>query len=497
MNINYSIKKLVKYGLQTGLISERDEIYTTNLLIDALRLDSFVDTSIDDAPIDLESTLSEILDYAIKNGLCEDSVTHRDLFDTRIMGLMVPRPSEVTRKFWQLYAESPSSATDYFYKLSCDSDYIRRYRIAKDKKWVSTTEYGDIDITINLSKPEKDPKAIAAAKSAPQSGYPKCLLCKENEGYAGRINSPARQNHRIIPVEINSSKWFMQYSPYVYYNEHCIVFNSSHTPMKIEKATFQKLLDFVAIFPHYFVGSNADLPIVGGSILSHDHFQGGRYDFAMAKAPIEDYFSFTGFDDVEAGIVKWPMSTIRLRSTCADSLVNLADKILTSWRSYTDESVFVFAHTNGEPHNTITPIARMNDGKYELDLVLRNNITTSEHPLGVYHPHAELHNIKKENIGLIEVMGLAVLPARLDSELNILADAIVSGRDISQIEPISKHYDWVNSFIGNYPELNHDNIHDVLKSEVGKVFSKVLEHAGVFKRDAAGREAFVRFINQV
>lgn len=497
MNINYSIKKLVKYGLQTGLISERDEIYTTNLLIDALRLDSFVDTSIDDAPIDLESTLSEILDYAIKNGLCEDSVTHRDLFDTRIMGLMVPRPSEVTRKFWQLYSESPSSATDYFYKLSCDSDYIRRYRIAKDKKWVSTTEYGDIDITINLSKPEKDPKAIAAAKSAPQSGYPKCLLCKENEGYAGRINSPARQNHRIIPVEINSSEWFMQYSPYVYYNEHCIVFNSSHTPMKIEKATFQKLLDFVAIFPHYFVGSNADLPIVGGSILSHDHFQGGRYDFAMAKAPIEDYFSFTGFDDVEAGIVKWPMSTIRLRSTCADSLVNLADKILTSWRSYTDESVFVFAHTNGEPHNTITPIARMNDGKYELDLVLRNNITTSEHPLGVYHPHAELHNIKKENIGLIEVMGLAVLPARLDSELNILADAIVSGRDISQIEPISKHYDWVNSFIDNYPELNHDNIHDVLKSEVGKVFSKVLEHAGVFKRDAAGREAFVRFINQV
>ena len=497
MNINYSIKKLVKYGLQTGLISERDEIYTTNLLIDALRLDSFVDTSIDDAPIDLESTLSEILDYAIKNGLCEDSVTHRDLFDTRIMGLMVPRPSEVTRKFWQLYSESPSSATDYFYKLSCDSDYIRRYRIAKDKKWVSTTEYGDIDITINLSKPEKDPKAIAAAKSAPQSGYPKCLLCKENEGYAGRINSPARQNHRIIPVEINSSEWFMQYSPYVYYNEHCIVFNSSHTPMKIEKATFQKLLDFVAIFPHYFVGSNADLPIVGGSILSHDHFQGGRYDFAMAKAPVEDYFSFTGFDDVEAGIVKWPMSTIRLRSTCADSLVNLADKILTSWRSYTDESVFVFAHTNGEPHNTITPIARMNDGKYELDLVLRNNITTSEHPLGVYHPHAELHNIKKENIGLIEVMGLAVLPARLDRELNILADAIVSGRDISQIEAISKHYDWVNSFIDNYPELNHDNIHDVLKSEVGKVFSKVLEHAGVFKRDAAGREAFVRFINQV
>jgi len=497
MNINYSIKKLVKYGLQTGLICDRDEIYTTNLLVDALRLDSFDDVAIDDESINLEETLGEILDYAIEAGLCGDSVTHRDLFDTRIMGLMVPRPSEVTRKFWHLYSKSPASATDYFYKLSCDSDYIRRYRIAKDKKWVSSTEYGDIDITINLSKPEKDPKAIAAAKTAPQIGYPKCLLCKENEGYAGRLNSPARQNHRIIPVEINKSEWFMQYSPYVYYNEHCIVFNSSHTPMRIEKATFQKLLDFVALFPHYFVGSNADLPIVGGSILSHDHFQGGRYDFAMAKAPIEKHFSFAGFDDVEAGIVKWPMSTIRLRSTYADSLVNLADKILTSWRSYSDESVFVFAHTGDEPHNTITPIARMTDGKYELDLVLRNNITTPEHPMGVYHPHAELHNIKKENIGLIEVMGLAVLPARLDSELNLLADAIVGGKDISQIEAISKHFDWVKSFIGNYPELNNDNIHDVLKSEVGKVFSKVLEHAGVFKRDAAGTEAFERFINQI
>ncbi len=497
MNINCSIKKLVKYGLETGLICDRDEIYTTNLLIDALGLESFDDVDIDDEPINLEDTLAEIIDYAIGVGLCQDSVTHRDLFDTRIMGLLVPRPSEVTHKFWQLYAQSPDSATDYFYKLSCDSDYIRRYRIAKDKKWVSATEYGDIDITINLSKPEKDPKAIAAAKTAPQSGYPKCLLCMENEGYAGRVTSPARQNHRIIPVEINNSEWFMQYSPYVYYNEHCIVFNSCHTPMKIEKATFKKLLDFVSLFPHYFVGSNADLPIVGGSILSHDHFQGGRYDFAMAKAPIEEYFSITGFDDVEVGIVKWPMSTIRLRATCVDSLVNLADRILTSWRSYTDEAAFVYAHTGGEPHNTITPIARMNDGKYELDLVLRNNITTPEHPLGVYHPHAELHNIKKENIGLIEVMGLAVLPARLDNELNILADAIVGGKDISQIEAVAKHYDWVNSFIYDYSNLNHDNIHDVLKSEVGKVFSKVLEHAGVFKRDTTGREAFAKFINQI
>ncbi|MBR2404244.1 MAG: UDP-glucose--hexose-1-phosphate uridylyltransferase [Clostridia bacterium] len=497
MNIHRSIKKLIQYALQSGLICSSDVIYTTNLLIDALGLDSFDDTPIDDTAIDLENILNEILDYAIKAGLCEDCVTQRDLFDTRIMGLLVPRPSEVIHKFWSLYSKSPKSATDYFYKLSCDSNYIRRHRIAKDKKWVVTTQYGDVDITINLSKPEKDPMSIAAAKSAPQSGYPKCQLCKENEGYSGNVNSPARQNHRIIPLELNETEWFMQYSPYVYYNEHCIVFNSCHTPMKIEKATFKKLLDFAFLFPHYFIGSNADLPIVGGSILSHDHFQGGRYDFAMAKAPIEKHFSFAGFDDVEAGIVKWPMSTIRLRSACADSLVNLADKILTSWRSYSDESDFVFAHTLGEAHNTITPIARKNGSKYELDLVLRNNITTPEHPLGVYHPHAELHNIKKENIGLIEVMGLAVLPARLDGELDILADAIANDKDISKIESVSKHHEWVMSFIGNYPKLNPDNIHDILKSEVGKAFVKVLEHAGVFKRDAHGTKAFLRFINQI
>lgn len=497
MNINTSVKKLITYGLDTDLISQRDAVYTTNLLIAALDLDSYEDTDITGCDIDLEEILNEITDYAVSKGICEDSVTYRDLFDTRIMGLLMPRPSEVTDRFYSLYTQSPADATDYFYKLSCDSNYIRRYRIAKDKKWISSTEYGDIDITINLSKPEKDPKAIAAAKNAPQSGYPKCLLCRENEGYAGRVNSPARQNHRIIPVTINDTDWFMQYSPYVYYNEHCIIFNSEHTPMKIERATFKKLLDFVARFPHYFVGSNADLPIVGGSILSHDHFQGGCYDFAMAKAPIECTVSFDGYDDVEAGIVKWPMSTIRLRCSSAERIVDLADRILLSWRGYSDESVFVFAETDGEPHNTITPIARMTDGKFELDLVLRNNITTSEHPLGVYHPHSELHNIKKENIGLIEVMGLAVLPARLASELEILADAIVSGKDISSIEPISKHANWVAGFINDYTDINSENITSILQDEVGKVFSRVLEHAGVFKRNDAGINAFVKFLSQV
>ena len=369
--------------------------------------------------------------------------------------------------------------------------------MAKDKKWTVDTCYGNIDITINLSKPEKDPKAIAAAKNAPQSGYPKCLLCKENEGYAGRINSPARQNHRIIPVNINGEEFFWQYSPYVYYNEHCIVFNSEHTPMKIDRAAFAKLLSFVEQFPHYFVGSNADLPIVGGSILSHDHFQGGNYEFPMAKAPIETPLSFDGFLDVEAGIVNWPMSCVRLRSKDTARLADLADKILTNWRSYTDEDAFIFAKTDGEPHNTITPIARQRDGVFELDLVLRNNITTPQHPLGVYHPHSELHNIKKENIGLIEVMGLAVLPARLDTELKILADAIVCGKDILLDKTIAKHKDWVDGFKDNYADINSSNVMKILCAEVGKTFLKVLEHAGVYKRDEKGKKAFLRFIESV
>ena len=495
--ISKEIKKLVKYGIEKELLTECDAVYTINQIIYALGMDEFEDADISGEAIVLEDILKSINDYAVQKGIIEDTVTHRDLFDTRIMGLLMPRPGEVAEKFRMLYNESPQKATEYYYKLSRDSDYIRTYRIAKDKKWTADTDYGTIDITINLSKPEKDPKAIAAAKLAPQAGYPKCLLCRENEGYAGRINSPARQNHRIIPVKINGADWFMQYSPYVYYNEHCIVFNSEHTPMKIEKNTFSKLLSFVEQFPHYFVGSNADLPIVGGSILSHDHFQGGNYEFAMAKAPIEVPVSFPGFDDVEAGIVKWQMSCIRLKCKNGERLVELADKILSAWREYTDEDAFIYAETNGEKHNTITPIARQRNGVYELDLVLRNNITTKEHPMGVYHPHAELHNIKKENIGLIEVMGLAVLPSRLDTELKILADAIVCGKDISADDAIAKHEKWVESFIDNYKNVSEENIEEILQQEVAKVFSKVLEHAGVYKRDEKGRRAFLKFVNSV
>ena len=423
--IQERILELTEYGLVTGLVEPEDRRFTINRLLELFHLDELDDEvaaayakrtpmTQESAEAALEGILNEMLDYAAEDGLMpEDTITYRDLFDTKIMSMLVPRPSEVIKKIQAFYQISPKEATDYFYKLSRDTNYIRRYRIKKDQKWTADTEFGTLDITINLSKPEKDPKAIAAAKLAKQSGYPKCLLCKENEGYAGRVNHPARQNHRIIPVTINHSDWFFQYSPYVYYNEHCIVFNAEHTPMKIEKATFGKLLDFVEQFPHYFVGSNADLPIVGGSILSHDHFQGGHYEFAMAKAPVEKELVFKEFEDVKAGIVKWPMSVIRISAPQKERLIELADKILLAWRGYTDEDAFIFAETEGEPHNTITPIARKRGNDYELDLVLRNNITTEEHPLGVYHPHAKLHHIKKENIGLIEVMGLAVLPARL------------------------------------------------------------------------------------
>ena len=412
------------------------------------------------------------------------------------MGRLTPRPSQVIRAFRTRYEESPEAATDWYYQFSQDTDYILRYRIAKDVKWVAPTPYGDLDITINLSKPEKDPRAIAAAKTAPQGGYPKCQLCRENEGYAGRMNHPARQNHRIIPITIDGKDWFFQYSPYVYYNEHCIVFNGAHVPMKIDRSAFRKLLDFVKQFPHYFVGSNADLPIVGGSILSHDHFQGGRYTFAMEKAPVEKEVSFPGFEDVECGIVKWPMSVIRLRSADDDRLVDLAEKILTTWRGYTDEAAFIFAETDGEPHNTITPIARMRDGKFELDLVLRNNITTEEYPLGVYHPHQELHHIKKENIGLIEVMGLAVQPSRLKGELADLADAFVEGRDIRADETLEKHNHWAEELKTRYT-FTKENAMDILQKEVGVVFATVLEHAGVYKCTDEGRTAFLRFINSM
>lgn len=493
--IDSSIKKLVTYGTETGLVPAEEKIYTTNLLLDALGLDEYEDDGIEYGNVSLEETLRELLDYAVRQGIIEDGVAYRDLFDAKLMNCLMPRPKSVIDTFRAEYGKSPKAATDYFYKLSQDSDYIRRYRVRKDMKWVTPTEYGDIDITINLSKPEKDPRAIAAAKLAKQSAYPKCQLCMENVGYAGRVNHPARENHRVIPITINGGGWGFQYSPYVYYNEHCIVFNGEHTPMKVDRSAFVKLFDFVKQFPHYFLGSNADLPIVGGSILSHDHFQGGNYEFAMAKAPVERSFTVRGYEEVEAGIVKWPLSVIRLRSGDTNRLIDLADCILGKWRGYTDEAAFIYAETDGEKHNTITPIARFQNGKYELDLALRNNITTEEHPLGVYHPHAELHHIKKENIGLIEVMGLAVLPSRLKGEMTELADAIVNGRDIRSDETLAKHADWVEEFSSKYDAVNADNVGEILRKEIGMVFVKVLEHAGVFKRDEAGQAAFGRFID--
>ncbi len=495
------IKKLVLYGLHTGLIEKEDKIYTINKLIELFGLDSPEEygSSAEAAEEDLESILKGMTDYAYETGiLSEDSIVYRDLFDTKIMGMLVPRPSEVIRRFKELYEISPQKATDFYYQFSQDTDYIRRYRIKKDQKWLASTKYGDLDITINLSKPEKDPKAIAAARNARPSGYPKCLLCRENEGYAGHLNHPARQNHRVMPVEISGSQWGLQYSPYVYYNEHCIVFNSVHEPMKIEHATFCKLFDFVKQFPHYFVGSNADLPIVGGSILSHDHFQGGHYEFAMARAPVERTFQVHGFEDVEAGIVNWPMSVIRISSEDSGRLISLADIILDKWRGYTDEKAFIHAYTEGEPHNTITPIARKREDKFELDLVLRNNITTKEHPLGVYHPHAKLHHIKKENIGLIEVMGLAVLPARLKDEMDALAKAILAEEDIRIDEMLQKHADWVEEFLPKYEAASRDTkekLVEILQKEIGDVFMQVLEDAGVYKRTPEGRLAFDRFIS--
>ncbi len=492
--LNESISRLVQYGIETGLLPECEKIYATNLLLDLFHEDSYEEPEEKAENIDLESVLKELLDEAVNRGLIEDSIGYRDLFDTKMMNCLVPRPAQVQKEFWDAYEKSPEAATEYFYKLSQDSDYIRRYRVKKDKKWTVESPYGTIDITINLSKPEKDPKAIAAAKNAKNNAYPKCQLCMENEGYAGRLDHPARENHRIIPITINESKWGFQYSPYVYYNEHCIVFNGEHTPMKIDRAAFTKLFDFVKQFPHYFLGSNADLPIVGGSILSHDHFQGGHYTFAMAKAPIEKKVTIPGYEDVEAGIVKWPLSVLRIRHQDEKRLIDLADHVLKAWRGYTDEAAFIFAETDGEPHNTITPIARMKDGMYELDLTLRNNITTEEHPLGVYHPHAQYHHIKKENIGLIEVMGLAVLPARLKDEIELLKEYILEGKDIRSNEKIEKHADWVEKFLPEYEEINADNIEEILQQEIGKVFVHVLEDAGVYKCTEEGREAFMRFI---
>lgn len=495
--IDSAIKKLVRYGLETGLIEESDTIYVTNRLLELLEKEEYLDDGEEYRNIQLEQTLKELLGYACEHGIIKDTVTARDLFDTKLMAVLTPRPSEVIRIFHEKYKESPRAATDYFYKLCRDSDYIRRYRVKKDLRWKTVTPYGALDITVNLSKPEKDPKAIAAAKDAPQSSYPKCLLCPENEGYAGTLTKPARQNHRVIPIELGGEKWGFQYSPYVYYNEHCIAFNYEHTPMKIDKAAFQKLFGFVKRFPHYFIGSNADLPIVGGSILSHEHFQGGRYEFPMAKAPVEQEFSFKGYGQVEAGIVKWPMSVIRLSCPDVEPLVELGGKILERWRDYSDKESFIYAYTDGEAHNTITPIARKRGGAYELDLVLRNNITTKEHPLGVYHPHRELHHIKKENIGLIEVMGLAVLPARLKTELDLLAEYLAAGKDAGSDERISKHAGWAREIIKRHPTLNEHNVHDIIRQETGHVFLRVLEDAGVYKVTQSGREAFFRFLHSI
>ena len=495
MQIETYIDSLVSYAMNRGLAEPCDHMVLTNRLLDLMGKDDYIPSD-EPQTEELEEILKGLLDYACEKGLCEDNITARDLYDTRIMGALTPMPREVIRAFNEKYEADPVAATDWYYKFSCDTDYIRRYRIAKDMRWKYNSEYGEMDITINLSKPEKDPKAIAAAKNAPQSSYPKCQLCAENEGYAGRMNHPARENHRIIPIEVCGEKWCLQYSPYVYYNEHCIVFNSKHIPMKIDKSAFQKLLSFVTAFPHYFVGSNADLPIVGGSILSHEHFQGGHYTFAMETACVEKEISFAGFEDISAGIVKWPMSVIRLNGNDSARIADLADKILGAWREYSDESVGVIAHSDGEPHNTITPIARRRGEAYELDLVLRCNITTEEHPLGVFHPHADKHHIKKENIGLIEVMGLAVLPSRLKKELTDLAEAVVAGSDIHADEVLSKHAAWVDGLKKQYT-FTPDNAMDIILQETGKVFAEVLEDAGVYKNTEEGRKAFLKFVDAV
>ncbi len=486
---------LINYALEKELIEPGDETFVFNRLLEVMGLDS-----VEEGSHKIKRSLANILDVltddAVKRGLVDDNIVARQLFDTKLMGVLTPFPHEVKRKFTQHYFESPRSATDWFYKFSQDTNYIRRDGMEKDLRWKYQGKYGEMDISINLSKPEKDPKAIAAAALAPQSGYPKCLLCAENEGYAGRMNHPARQNHRIVPISLGNEQWYMQYSPYVYYNEHCIVFNSQHRPMKIDRTTFDRLFEFVGCFPHYFLGSNADLPIVGGSILSHDHFQGGNYEFAMAKAPIETELTFKGYEDIKAGIVKWPMSVIRITGDDCDLLAELANKILTAWRGYSDPDAGIFAETDGVPHNTITPIARRRGYGFQMDLVLRNNLTTEEYPLGVFHPHRKLHHIKKENIGLIEVMGLAVLPARLKNELTRLQDAILAHEDIRSIPEIAPHADWAEEIMARN-EINDDNIWDVIQKEVGFVFEQVLEDAGVYKRTDNGKAAFLRFVDYV
>lgn len=495
--IDRLIDELVCYGRSHELIDAADEIYVKNRLLELFGLDGYEASGFSGEARPVHEILEEMLSYAYNKGILEeDTITLKDLFDTKIMGMLTPPPSAVQRVFAEKYERSPKEATDYYYRFSQATNYIRRDRIAKDEKWVTDTEYGPIDITINLSKPEKDPRDIAKAGKAKATGYPSCLLCRENEGYAGHFSHPARQNHRIIPITLGGEPYYLQYSPYVYYNEHCIIFNKEHIPMKINRATFAKLLEFVEKFPHYTAGSNADLPIVGGSILSHDHFQGGSYTFAMAKAPYEKTFIMKQWPDVRAGIVKWPMSVIRLQGKHLAELADAADFILEKWRGYTDEDAFIFSETEGTAHNTITPIARMRDGVLELDLVLRNNITTEEHPMGVYHPHSEYHHIKKENIGLIEVMGLAVLPARLKKEMALLEEAILAGKNLREDEVLAKHADWAEKWQAENL-VTAENIHELVQKEIGKVFAKVLECAGVYKHTEEGMKAFDRFIEKI
>lgn len=489
-----AIQDLVQYAIDTELIEVEDSVFVINALLPIFGLKEYIPAT-GTGEENLEKILKELLDFACAQEIIEDSIVYRDLLDTKIMGVLTPFPREVIATFESLREESPQRATDWYYTFSQNTDYIRRYRILKDKRWKTETPYGLLDITINLSKPEKDPKAIAAAKNAPPAGYPKCMLCRENEGYVGSLNHPARQNHRVIPMTIGGKDWFFQYSPYVYYNEHCIVFHGEHVPMKIEKNTFEKMFDFIGVFPHYFVGSNADLPIVGGSILSHDHFQGGRYVFAMETAETEETYHFQAFPGVSVGILHWPMSVLRLRGKKSDRLVALATEILESWRGYSDESVFLFAQSDGEPHNTITPIARRRNGAFELDLVLRNNITTAEHPMGVFHPHEKLHHIKKENIGLIEVMGLAVLPPRLLSEMEQLKKAILANEDLFACPATAIHAPWATDFLEKRGIPTPETMDERIQEEIGLVFSEVLEDAGVFKRDQGGQAAFRRFLD--
>lgn len=496
MNIQTAIESLLKYALEKELIEKEDIIFTRNRLLELFLLENYnIEENSKIYP--LNEILKAMVDYAISTGILEnDTLNNRDLFDTKIMGILTPRPSEVIKKFWRLHKNSPEQATDYYYNFSQATDYIRKYRIEKNKKWKFETDYGVLDITINLSKPEKDPKDIILQKNSVSSSYPKCLLCKENEGYKGSINHPARQNHRIIPITINNEEWGFQYSPYVYYNEHSIAFKFEHMPMKIDRSTFAKLLDFVKLFPHYFIGSNADLPIVGGSILEHDHYQAGKYSFALTKSNFEQIFEIPNYEDIKFGIVKWPMSVLRIEGKDTERIIEISSKILDLWKNYSDTSVGIYAFTRQTPHNTITPIVRKNKDYYQVDLVLRNNITSEKYPLGVFHPHNELHNIKKENIGLIEVMGLAVLPSRLKNEIEEIKTYILENKDIKENKQLSKHLEWIESFKNNY-KINKNNIDEIFENEIGKVFLRVLEDSGVFKRDEQGQQAFIKFIEKL